>query len=57
MIERIPLTSEELSDYNSPPVIKLGGIALTPPELYIITKLNEVIDTLNKMNKGDMNYE
>lgn len=56
MIKRIPVTAEELSDYNSPPVIKLNGIALTPPEVYIINILNEVIDTINKMNKGDMNY-
>ncbi len=57
MISRIPITAEEFEDYNSAPVIKLEGIALTPPEVYIITKLNEVIDTINKMNKGDINYE
>lgn len=57
MIKRIPVTAEELSDYNSPPVIKLNGIALTPPEVYIIMVLNEIIDTINKMNKGDINYE
>jgi len=57
LITRIPITAEELEDYNSPPVIKLNGIALTPPEVYIIMVLNEVIDTINKMNKGDINYD
>lgn len=57
MIERIPVTAEEFEDYNSAPVIKLNGIALTPTEIHIIMVLNEVIDTINKMNKGDSNYE
>jgi len=55
-ISRIPVTAEEFSDFNSPPVYKLKGMALTPTEVYIIMILNEVIDTINKMNKGDMNY-
>lgn len=56
MIERIPVTAEEFSDYNSPPVYKLKGMAITPVEVYIITKLNEIVDTINKMTKDDMNY-
>lgn len=53
----MPVTTEEFSDYNSPPVYKLNGIALNPAEIHIIMVLNEVIDTINKMNKGDINYE
>lgn len=56
MIERIPVYANEFCDKNSPPIFKLEDMALTPAEVYIITKLNEIVDTINKMNKEDLNY-
>ena len=53
MITKLPITYEEGSDENSPPVAKLRGIALTPAEQIIAEKLQDVIDNLNGQEQID----
>lgn len=47
MIEEIPITLEEYSDYNSDYVAKYRGIALGRKEKIIFQKINEIIRFLN----------
>lgn len=46
-ISPLPISEEEFSDYNSPPVFKHNGIALNPKELALFMKINEIISHLN----------
>lgn len=46
-IEEIPITHEEFSDSNSPAVIKINGIALTPVEAILAAKINALIREAN----------
>ncbi len=57
MIERIPVIATEFSDKNLQIIYKIGKHVITPADVWMVTKLNEIIDTINKMNKGDINYE
>jgi len=50
MINLIPITYEEGSDYNSKPVAKINGIALRPVTQTIAEKLNEIIEHLNRLD-------
>lgn len=46
----IPITHEEGSDDNSPPVTKVDGIAVAPIVKTAIDKINEITRFLNSMN-------
>ncbi len=51
MIEKIEITYEEGSDYNSRAVAKIKGRALTGKERIAYEKINEVIRELNILIK------
>lgn len=46
-IDTLNITYEELEDYNSRPVPKMFGIAMTPIEATIAEKVNELIEHHN----------
>lgn len=50
-MDEITVTEEGFSDENSPFEYKIDGINLTPVEMVIVSKINELVAQFNRLDQ------